>query len=175
MGERGPAPRREAERRRRNAPARPATKLTQEELNQLPFEIDYEPEPPEIPDEDAATETGWHPIVQNFWDSLQRDPARKWMTSADWTAAQIFCESMSRELRDQFVGTVKDTGEVIMAKKPPTAATLGAFLKFLEHIGITESARLRLSKEVTLFPAPASRADGDKVVDIATARTESVQ
>lgn len=170
MGERGPAPRREDERRRRNKPERPATKLGQEELNQLPFEVDFEPEPTELP----ACEPVWHPLVQRFWDDMQRDPARSWMTSGDWAATALFCEALSRELQEQVVGLTKE-GVVVMAKEPPKGATLTAFLKLLEHIGVTESARLRIGREVTLFPKPTEPTPGDNVVSMADRRREAVQ
>lgn len=167
MGERGPAPRRQAERRRRNK-TEPVTTLTQAELNELPFTIDYEPEPPASPDR-------WHPLVMQFWTSMQSDPARKWMTSGDWAAVALVCETMSRELKPQVVGVNPETGEPVIATVPPKAATVAAFLKTLEHIGVTESARLRLRKEVTLFPDPVEEEDGDNVVPISTKRREAVQ
>ena len=172
MGLRGPHQRREDERRRRNKPERPATKLTQAELDELPFEIDYEPEPPEAPE---GTDP-WHPWVQNLWEDMQVDPARKWMTSGDWAALAIFMESISRELKEQVVGVVKETGEVIRAEKPLMGATLGALLKMLEHIGVTESARLRISKEVTLFPVkPPEVGEDGNVVPISEGRKAGVQ
>lgn len=177
MGARGPAPRREDERRRRNIPERPAQRLTPAELDELPFEIDYTPDPPEAPEPDAAlpTDGTWHPIILDFYEGLQRDPARKWMTSADWAAVRIFCEAMSRELNPHFI-TVTKEGEVIRDIEPPKGATLAVFLKMLEHIGITESARLRISKEVTLFPPkPPEIGEDGNVVPIAEARRGAVQ
>jgi hypothetical protein len=177
MGARGPAPRREDERRRRNKPERPAQKLTQAELDELPFEIDYEPAPPEPPvDEPKSTTEGWHPYVQQLWDAMQVDPARKWMTSGDWAALALVLESLSRELRPQVVGVVKDTGEVIKEYKPVMGASLGVFLKTLEHLGVTESARLRISKEVTLFPVkPPEIGEDGNVVPISEGRKAGVQ
>jgi hypothetical protein len=173
MGARGPAQRREDERRRRNKPARPAQKLTQAELDELPFEIDYEPAPPVV--EELPDKGRWHPIVQGFYEDLKRDPARKWMTSADWAAATIFCEAMSRELQPHVI-TVTKEGEVIRDVEPPKGATLAVFLKFLEHIGVTESARLRISKEVTLFPIkPPEIGEDGNVVPISEGRKAGVQ
>lgn len=170
MGQRGPAPRREAERRRRNKSENgPSEKITREVLDSLPFEIDYNPEPPEAPER-------WHALVQQFWDDMHADPARKWMTSGDWAAVALICETMSRELKPQAIGVNPETGEAVIATVPPKAATIAAFLKMLEHIGVTESARLRLQKEVTLFPPPPEDVgNGENVVPISTKRKEAVQ
>lgn len=172
MGSRGPTPRREAERRRRNKPETgEIAKIGPDVLADLPFEIDWAPEPPDVAI-GADEEVAWHPMITEFWESMKRDPARQWMTAGDWAATMLFCETMSRELRDQVVG-VTQTGEAVFGKIPPKAGTLTAFLKLLEHIGVTESARLRIQKEVTLFPL--GERDDAEVRDIAGARRAAVQ
>jgi hypothetical protein len=174
VGERGPAPRREAERRRRNKPAHEITKLDQEQLDALPFEIDYTPEPPDVEAwVDDSTQTGhWHPAAQELWDALQTDPARKWMTSADWALAAVVCESLSRDLRPQVVG-ITELGEAVKDTIPMKGASLSSYLKFMTMIGITEASRLRIAKEITLFPERPSETDGE-VVDIRDARKGGV-
>ncbi len=169
-GRPGPVPRREDERRRTNAPDHPIAKLGTEQLGELPFEVDLTPEPPAVPENEAP----WHWVVQRFYDDLQRDPARKWMTAADWAATALFCEAISRELSEQIVNVSKE-GVVTKDTVPPKGATLSAFLKLLEHIGVTEAARLRLQKEITLFPPPPTVVAGGNVTDINTARHEEVQ
>jgi hypothetical protein len=172
MGLRGPAPRRDGERRRRNEPeGGPAEELGPNELKGLPFEVDLSPGPPDLAVL-LATESDWHPLVTEVWNSMQRDPARKWMTSGDWAALAIHCESLSRELEEQIISVTKE-GEVIRGKKPVMGATLSAFLKLLDHIGVTEAARLRLRKEVTLFPTHTAKIAA--VADIGAAREEEVQ
>lgn len=168
MGERGPAPRREAEVRRTNNKGT-AEQIPREKLQNLPFEVDVDPQPPALP----AGST-WHPMIQQFWEAMQRDPGRKWMTSGDWAATMVICETMSRELNEQVIGTTKD-GEIIMGTVPPKSATVMAFLKTLSQIGVTEDARLRLRKEVTLFPAPAPVASVTNVAEIKDRRRDSVQ
>lgn len=170
MGERGPAKRREAEVRRTNNKGT-AKQLGPTELQQLPFEIDYNPEPPELTE--ASPDEEWHPAAKEFWRALKTDPARAWMTSADWAAAQIVCESMSRDLNDQVVGVTED-GRVLKDKVPMKGANLSSYLKFMGMIGITESARLRISKEITLFPRQPIDTEGN-VVDINQARQQEVQ
>lgn len=167
MGTRGPAPRREGERRRRNAPDHPIVKMSRDDLQALPFEIDLEPEPP-------AAEEKWHPLVQEFWTALQHDPARKWMTSADWAAAKLHFESISRDLKPQVV-SVSEDGEPVMAVVPIKGANLAAYQKFLAAIGVMEANRLRIQKEITLFPPPETVIEGENVTDIATRRQDDVQ
>jgi hypothetical protein len=166
MGTRGPAPRREAEVRRTNNKGK-AEQLDREQLQTLPFEVDVDPEPPAMPDH-------WLPMIKEFWASLLRDPARKWMTSADWGAALLHFESMHRDLAPQVVG-VTEQGEVVKDIVPIKGANLGAYQKFLATIGVGEANRLRIQKEITMFPRPATLADGENVIDIRSAREGDVQ
>lgn len=167
MGERGPAPRRKAVVRRRNKPDHPITNMGPDELNDLPFQIDLEPDPPASPAE-------WHPIVQQFWDSLQTDPARSWMTSADWGATRVFCQTLSMELNEHIIHFDKD-GAPFYGIEAPRSGTLATFLQLLNHIGVTEAARLRLQKEVTLFPVQPRTDQEGNVVPIDQARRAEVQ
>lgn len=162
VGTRGPVPRRDGERRRTNGLEGGAetTSMGQDELTALPFEVDLAPEPP---DADAD----WNPLVKRFWEALKVDPARKWMTSADWAAAAIFFESMSRDLEDQPV--ISKDGEVTMVKVPLKGTSIAGYLKFMADLGVTEAGRLRMRKEITLFPTEepqlASVADLDAARD----------
>lgn len=158
MGDRGPAPRREAEVRRTNNKGT-STKLTREVLQDLPFEIDFEPDPLEAPKH-------WDDILVELWDALKVDPARKWMTSADWAATKLMIELTNTQM-----GATDKDGNLIGV----SGAHQSSLLKHLSAIGVTEAARLRLQKEVTLFPV-RSRGTGDgKVVDIREARKADVQ
>lgn len=164
MGERGPAPRREAEVRRTNNKGK-AEKSGPAELEALDFAVDLSPAWPE-PAED------WHPMARMLWDSLETDPARKWMTSADIAATYVVLESLSRDLSPQVVGVTED-GQVVRATVPMKGANQTSFLKHLASIGVTEAARLRLAKEITLHQVPTI-VDGDNVTDIKSARREGV-
>lgn len=166
MGQRGPAPSRDAERRRRNEPTGgKAEQVDARSLAGLPFTVDVTPEPP-------GPQDHWHSAAKKFWEALQRDPARKWMTSADWAMAAFVAESMSRDLSPQVVG-VTEEGGVVKDFVPIKGANLASYLKFMGMIGITEDARLRLRKEITLFPEDAPvLAD---VTDIAAHREGEVQ
>lgn len=157
---RGPAPKRTEERIRNNKPpeGQEPEDVGPDQMAAMPFDIDYEPEPPE-PDED------WHPTSRMLYDSLLRDPARIWMGPADWATAYLMCESISRELYPQVVGVVdggidletgeKIAGHVARETVPMKGQTITAFLKFCAQLGITEGGRLSLRKQVT-FHTPAT-------------------
>jgi hypothetical protein len=157
MGERGPAPRREAEVRRTNNKGT-AIKLSAEDLSKLPFEIDLEPEPP-------ADGEHWTPVVRDLWESLKVDPARKWMTSADWALTKVVLELLNQAM------TQEDENGVLIGVN---GATQTAVLKHMASIGITEASRLRLQKEITLFPIAPVDTEGN-VTNIADVRREAVQ
>lgn len=173
VGTRGPAARRDAERRRRNKVegGGEADHIGPEDLKALPFEVNLAPEPPDLA-EALADESAWHPLIATMWEEMKFDPARKWMTSGDWAALAIFCETLSRELEEQII-TVTKEGIPVKGKIPVKGATLGAYLKLLEHLGVTESGRLRLRKEVTLFPERGPELAA--VTDIGAAREAEVQ
>ncbi len=157
MGDRGPTPRREEERRRTNDKGK-ATKLTREQLQMLPFEIDFEPEPPEVG-------ADWPSELKELWEALQVDPARKWMTAADWAATKL----VLRLCADAMQAT-DDKGVPI----PVNGQTQTAILKHLASIGVTEAARLRLQKEITLFPIKTVPSEGN-VTSIEDKRKAQVQ
>jgi len=158
MGDRGPAPRREAERRRTNDKGT-ATKLTREQLQELPFEIDFEPDPLDPPGH-------WDGILVELWEALKTDPARKWMTSADWAATKLMIELTNTQM-----GAKDKDGNLIGV----SGAHQSSLLKHLASIGITEAARLRLGKEITLFPIKPRGTEDGKVIDIRSAREADVQ
>lgn len=165
MGDRGPAPRREDEVRRTNNKGT-ATKLGRAELQDLPFKVDLDPDPLEAPDH-------WHEMAKSVWEGLKTDPARAWMTSADWATTMVVIESLSRDLQPQVVG-VTETGEVVKDMVPMKGANQTSFLRHMASLGVTEQARLRMSKEITLFKSKPIDTEGN-VVDISTARRNEVQ
>ena len=108
-----------------------------------------------------------------MWEALKVDPARKWMTSADWVATKIVLETLSRDLSEHVLSVTKD-GEVVMGFEPMKGANQTAILKHLASIGITEAARLRLQKEITLFPTTPVDTEGN-VTNITEARRGAVE
>jgi hypothetical protein len=159
VGDRGPTPRREAERRRTNKPKTGVVlKLGLAELQNLPFEIDYTPEPPDPMEE-------WPDVLIELWEALKVDPLRKWMTSADWALTKVVMQITS----DAMTQKSQDGSQVGI-----NGAQQSALLKHMASIGVTEQARLRLQKEITLFPTRQPETEAE-VTDIDEARRNSVQ
>lgn len=158
MGDRGPAPRREAERRRTNDKGK-AQQIGVSDLQELPFEVDLAPSP-------GAAPAHWPDVVKELWDALLVDPARKWMTAADWASTKLVLELLSTAM------TAKDSEGNLLGV---SANNQTAVLKHLSSIGVTEAARLRLQKEVTLFPVKSRTSQDGEVVDIRDARRKDVQ
>jgi hypothetical protein len=150
---RGPAPKRDADRENRNPKhGGDALVLGPDELKSLPFDIELLVEPP-------PADPKWEPGALQIYEATLRDPARIWMGPVDWATHWFVCENLSRELAPQYVATVEggvdvDTGEqiaghVVHERMPIKGATLTACLKWLAMIGVGESSRLALRREVT--------------------------
>jgi len=151
MGDRGPAPRRDAEVRRTNN-KNPDKALGPQAMQELPFEIDLSPDPGPAP-------SNWNTLVSDLWEDLKADPARVWMTRADWGTTKIVLELLSIAMgSEDGVNGSQQT----------------AFLKHLASIGITEQSRLRLQREITLFPL-GEAAETGQVVDLHAVRRDEVQ
>lgn len=150
MGERGPTPRREEERRRTNDKGK-AQQYDRDTLQDLPFKVNFEPDP--LPAKD-----GWNELIKNLWGALKEDPARKWMTSADWALTRLVLDI---------------TNTAMASEEGINGAQQTAILKHMHSIGVTEDARLRLRKEITLFPK--QKTELAEVHDIDEARRNEVQ
>ena len=141
MGTRGPAPKREGQRRRRNKPESDVTKAA------------------------GATEVKrpringkWHPVAKRWFLSLEDSGQSSFYEPSDWALAEMIAESMSRDLRPQFVG-LDDKNKKIMAAKPINGAAMGAYLKAMSSLLVTEADRRRSSIELT---RPEPEVEGDK-------------
>lgn len=170
----GPAPKRAAERERRNVPATgEAQLLGPDDFDKLPFEVETLVVPP-------GPGKKWHPAAVEFYEATLRDPARIWMGPADWALHWIICENLSRELAPQFVamaegGIDPDTGEkladrVVRDRVPMKGASLTAYLKWAGMIGIGEASRLALRREVTFNQPPSAHLASVTELDIADTR-----
>ena len=162
MGARGPAPVREEERRRVNAPEHPVTKLGPDELEALPFDVDLSPEPPDpLIDRDGEK---WHPYAQELWERLQRDPSRVWQGPAAMALDMAMCEQLSRLLQPRVAGIqpASEFGEggPVFEKIPMNGSEMAAILKWASARGLYEADRLRINKEITFY----SRSDDDVTV-----------
>lgn len=153
---RGPAPKRDAERARANKPAGgDAIVLTPEDMATLPFEVELLVEPPE-PNEN------WHETAKQVYEATLRDPVRIWMGPLDWATHWFMCENLHREMSPQYVATLDDPDgmldpkdRVVREEIPMKGATITAYMKWFGMIGVGESSRLALRREVTFHQAAA--------------------
>lgn len=137
MGERGPVPKRDSQRRRRNKPETPTEQVAGAEQVDRP-----------------APGEGWHPIARALWNSLGASGQATFYEPTDWSAAYLLCESMSRELHPQPV-VVGD--EVRMLELPPKAASLAAWRQMMAALLVAEGDRRRVRVELT---RPAAQTQG---------------
>lgn len=84
MGTRGPIPKREGERRRRNKPDVDTTKITLTELV-------------EAPDVDAT----WHELAKDWYKSLSASGQSNYFEPSDWAAARILAHDLTRHLENK--------------------------------------------------------------------------
>lgn len=188
MGTRGPAPAREAERRRTNEPDHPIVKMGPEEMAALPFPIDLSPTPPDPrdfqPEEDEQStgrstilkrdKNGWHPYATHLWEKLQSDPSRAWNGPAAIALDLAMCENLSRLLMPRIAATLPATeygpGEVIYERLPINGSEMAALLKWASARGLYETDRLRIGKEITFYAqsdgVPAPEAAKGHVISI---------
>lgn len=145
MGTRGPTPKRSTQRRRTNKPAAPVVKA--------PGAIEVQ-----VP----AADRSWHVVARRWYESLALSGQSAFYEPSDWATARIIAESMSRELKPQFVG-LTDDGEAQFATLPLKGASLAAYLKAMSALLVTEGDRRRASLELQR-PAPAGEAAGTNAV-----------
>jgi hypothetical protein len=176
----GPPPKRSAERRRKNPPAAGVPTILEidslpaDDPNSLPFLIRQPiviPEPVtghEVYDDDRHEKAGWHPIAREFWDSFLRSGQALYWEPSDWMMAKLLCESLSRDLKPQFVGVTQgnDMGpsEAIYEKIPLKGASLSAYLKLASQLMLTEGERRRLALELEREREPKKASATGKVL-----------
>lgn len=156
---RGPVPKKEAERRRRNDDGVELIKINLDEL--IAGEV-------EVP----AADPNWHPIATHFYESLQKSGQAIWLEPSDWSVAYILAESLSRDLKPQFVGMSEETGEAILMTIPLKGSSLSSYLKAFSALLVTEGDRRRLRIELERQKRIDEAAEGGNVVDIVQARAD---
>lgn len=94
----------------------------------------------------------WHPIAANWYLSLEQSGQAIFYEPSDVRTAYIIAESMSRDLKEQFLGISEKTGEAIYGSIPMKGASLSAYLKAMSSLLVTEGdrrrAKLELQREV---------------------------
>ena len=149
---RGPLPKRSEERMRANEPDIPIDKVVMSDEEQA------------AADRRRPAKSHWEPVVKEWWDGLAYGPQARYYTSADWAVAEFLAEAMSRDFGERIVSvqTVKAFDdetrshttdvEVIRERTPITGASIGAYLKGMSLLMMTEADRRRMRIEVERQP-----------------------
>lgn len=90
----------------------------------------------------------WHPVAKTWYESLAKSGQRIYYQPSDWATAYLLAESISRDLKPQFVGVNEESGEVIYEAIPLKGASLAAYLKGFSSLMATEGDRRRLQLEL---------------------------
>lgn len=178
----GPIPKRSEERRRTNKPARPIDRVALDgDIDDLFGDGTPDPEvenriqadDPDllVPAEKPEADDEWHPIVLDLYDSLSRSGQKIFYEASDWAVARVLCESLSRDLKAQWmnVGSAEEP-DMRQIEQPLKGANLSAYLKGFSVLGMTEGDRRRMSIELSRKPKLGAGDLPAGVTDIATAR-----
>lgn len=145
MGSRGPVPKRESQRRRRNkSPDGPTSKAAGSPTSST--------RPP-------APLKSWHPTAKKWFESLAQSGQSVFYEPSDWATAFLIAENMSRDLKPTVVGVSRD-GKPVKASTPINGASLTAYLKAMSALLVTEGDRRRARVELEKPPADDEGGDG---------------
>lgn len=180
-GTRGPVPKKESERRRRNKDAVKVEVVNVDALLAGEVEIPLPPTKWVDEEDENGDKTGekvevdaWHPIALEIYESVKRSGQVIWMEPSDWSVLYLMCESLSRDLQPQFVGIGEGEGaEPVYAIIPLKGASLNAYTKTMASLMMLEGDRRRLRIELERRKRldEASK-EGSNVIDIVAAREE---
>lgn len=131
LGAGGPVPKRSNKRRRQNKPTVP---------------VDSAPASSQV--EVPKANSKWHPVAKRWYESLVVSGQAVYYEPSDWATAYLIAESMSRDLKPQFVGVNEVTGDEIVKALPLKGANLSAYLKAFTVLLATEGDRRRLRLEL---------------------------
>lgn len=143
MGSRGPVPKREDQRVRRNKDdAGPVDKI------HVSGEV-------EVPELDIP---GVHPMVQDFYDSLPVSAQTRYYEPSDWQLARIVCWHLDQQFKNA---------------KGPSAMMLSTLSSMFNDLMVDEATRRRLRLEVERNQAGAPGGDVLDVAAVFRQRQQS--
>lgn len=151
MGTRGPVPKRTDQRRRTNEPMLPVAKASGARKVAVP-----------------RADAKWHPVAKRWYEALAKSGQVTFYEPSDWATAFLIAESMSRDLNPQFVG-ITEKGDLAYESIPLKGASLGAYLKAMASLLVTEGDRRRLQIELDR-PEPSAPTVPSNVSDMSAAR-----
>jgi hypothetical protein len=131
-------------------------------------EIDKAPgaEQVDVPSADEK----WHSIARQWYESLAGSGQSVFYEPSDWATAYLIAESISRDLKPQFVGISEQTGEPIIEAIPMKGASLAAYLKAMTALLVTEGDRRRARVELERPAVPGGEAPDVSWIDDARSR-----
>lgn len=138
----GPIPKRESERRRRNTTTESGVSNAVDKLVVDPAVMDDTSMVPA-----PTPDPNWHPLARMQYEAAKRSAIRELYEPTDWAQLFILCDQLSQQLEEQVIGFTP-TGEVIRATQPMNGSTLAAVLKGFAALLFTEGDRRRLRIEV---------------------------
>lgn len=90
----------------------------------------------------------WHATAKRWYESLSASGQSVYYEPSDWATAYLIAESISRDLKPQFVGVNEQTGEPILQTIPMKGASLAAYLRAMTALLVTEGDRRRARLEL---------------------------
>lgn len=130
MSDMGPLPKRSTQRRRKNKP--------EHEIDQAPSGLPATAPPPD---------EHWHPVARRWYEALGESGQSVYYERSDWATAYTVAESLSRDLKPQFLG-LDGEGEPIVRAVPIKGSALQAYLKAMANLLVTEGDRRRAHLEL---------------------------
>lgn len=144
MGSRGPIPKREDQRVRRNEQEIPTEKVVA--LGKVP-----------VPDLGLENP---HPFVVEFYESIRQSAQSNYYEPSDWQFARLTMYALNEELN-----AVYQSGDNKGKKKPLGVMKLQVLNQMMSTLLLTEGDRRRVRMEIERNPGPT--ADGGKVLTMA--------
>lgn len=90
----------------------------------------------------------WHDVATMWYMSLRESGQAIYYQPSDRAVAYVIAESLSRDLKPQFLGLNPETGDPVMGTIPLKGASLAAYLKGFTGLMATEADRRRLQMEL---------------------------
>ena len=159
-GRGGPVPKRSDQRHGHRA------KADSEAIDRVPADAEV-PVPP--------ADDRWHVIARRWYESLAGSAQSYFYEPSDWATAFLIAESISRDLKPQFVGISEASGEPIFEAIPMKGASLAAYLKAMTALLVTEGDRRRSRVELERTRAPVEEAPDVSWIDGARARLRAAE
>ena len=144
MGSRGPIPKREDQRVRRNEQEIPTEKVVA--LGKVP-----------VPDLGLENP---HPFVVEFYESIRQSAQSNYYEPSDWQFARLTMYALNEELN-----AVYQSGDNKGKKKPLGVMKLQVLNQMMSTLLLTEGDRRRVRMEIERNPGPT--AEGGKVLTLA--------